>query len=366
MVLNHLSILNYRNIAAAELDFCDGINCLIGNNGEGKTNLLDAVYFLSLSKSSFTAQDSLCIRHGADMMALGGDYRTEEGTQESIRVGLKRGQKKVMRRGAKAYKRLSEHIGFIPLVMISPDDNMLVSGESSERRRFLDAVIAQTSAPYLDALTEYAKALQQRNALLKMEDEPDPTLLSLWEEEMARHGEYIYRSRRDFIEQFIPVFQSTYETISRQHETVSLSYVSHGDRGPLLDTIRGGRQRDRAVGYSLHGIHRDDLEMMLEGYPMRREASQGQTKTYVLALKLAQFSFLKKTASGTTPLLLLDDIFDKLDAKRVEQIIKLVARPDYGQIFITDTNRDHLDHILQHVGEDYKLFHVEDGNATQC
>ncbi len=363
MVLNHLSILNYRNIAAAELDFCDGINCLIGNNGEGKTNLLDAVYFLSLSKSSFTAQDSLCIRHGADMMALGGDYRTEEGTQESIRVGLKRGQKKVMRRGAKAYKRLSEHIGFIPLVMISPDDNMLVSGESSERRRFLDAVIAQTSAPYLDALTEYAKALQQRNALLKMEDEPDPTLLSLWEEEMARHGEYIYRSRRDFIEQFIPVFQSTYETISQQHETVSLSYVSHGDRGPLLDTIRDGRQRDRAVGYSLHGVHRDDLDMTVDGYPLRREASLGQKRTMVLSMKLAQFDFLRQSGSKTTPILLLDDIFDRLDARRVEQIIALVSSERFGQTFITDTNRDHLDRILSATSRDHRLFTVESGEV---
>jgi DNA replication and repair protein RecF len=268
-----------------------------------------------------------------------------------------------MRRGAKAYTRLSEHIGFIPLVMISPDDNMLVSGESSERRRFLDAVIAQTSAPYLDALTEYAKALQQRNALLKMEDEPDPTLLSLWEEEMARHGEYIYRSRRDFIEQFIPVFQSTYETISRQHETVSLSYVSHGDRGSLLDTIRDGRSRDRAVGYSLHGVHRDDLDMTVDGYPLRREASLGQKRTMVLSMKLAQFDFLRQSGSKTTPILLLDDIFDRLDARRVEQIIALVSSERFGQTFITDTNRDHLDRILSATSRDHRLFTVEGGEV---
>ena len=205
--------------------------------------------------------------------------------------------------------------------------------------------------------------LQQRNALLKMEDEPDPTLLSLWEEEMARHGEYIYRSRRDFIEQFIPVFQSTYETISQQHETVSLSYVSHGDRGPLLDTIRDGRSRDRAVGYSLHGVHRDDLDMTVDGYPLRREASLGQKRTMVLSMKLAQFDFLRQSGSKTTPILLLDDIFDRLDARRVEQIIALVSSERFGQTFITDTNRDHLDRILSATLRDHRLFTVEGGEV---
>ena len=273
---------------------------------------------------------------------------------------------KQFKRNHKDYKKLSAHIGLIPLIFVTPSDNSLVSGTSEERRRLMDVVIAQYDHTYMDALTRYNKALQQRNALLKMETEPDASLMDLWEEEMASAGEEVFHKRSQFVEEMTPVFQQIYDTLSDHHETVSLHYVSHGQRGPLLDVIRRDRMRDRAVGYSLHGIHRDDLEMLLEGYPMRREASQGQTKTYVLALKLAQFSFLKKTASGTTPLLLLDDIFDKLDARRVEQIIKLVARPDYGQIFITDTNRDHLDHILQHVGEDYKLFHVEDGNATQC
>lgn len=364
MTLNHLSILNYRNIAEAELDFSDGINCLIGNNGEGKTNLLDAIYFLSLSKSSFTTQDSLCIRHETEMMSLGGDYTSEDGTQECIRVGLKYGQKKVMRRGAKAYKRLSEHIGLIPLVLISPDDNLLVSGDCAERRRFLDGVIAQTSAPYLDALSAYNKALQQRNALLKMETEPDPTLLSLWEEEMARHGTVIYKQRKLFIEQFIPVFQATYKAISQHHEDVSLTYESHGERGDLLDIIRSGRIKDRIMGYSLHGIHRDDLAMTVDGYPLRREASLGQKRTMVLSMKLAQFEFLHKGGSGTTPILLLDDIFDRLDAQRVEQIIGLVSSERFGQTFITDTNRDHLDQILSATSRDHRLFNVRAGEIN--
>ena len=366
MRLKKISIINYKNIKSTALELSPKVNCFIGNNGEGKTNILDAVYFLSFCHSNFTNIDSQVINHDAEFFVIEGDYEGDEGQQENIYAAMKRGRHKQFKRNHKDYKKLSTHIGLIPLIFVTPSDNSLVSGTSEERRRLMDVVIAQYDHTYMDALTRYNKALQQRNALLKMETEPDASLMDLWEEEMASAGEEVFHKRSQFVEEMTPVFQQIYDTLSDHHEAVSLHYVSHGQRGPLLDVIRRDRLRDRAVGYSLHGIHRDDLEMLLEGYPMRREASQGQTKTYVLALKLAQFSFLKKTASGTTPLLLLDDIFDKLDARRVEQIIKLVARPDYGQIFITDTNRDHLDHILQHVGEDYKLFHVADGNATQC
>lgn len=245
--------------------------------------------------------------------------------------------------------------------MASPADTAVISGGSEERRRFMDIVISQFDAVYIDALTNYNKALQQRNALLKMEAEPDAALLDIWEEEMARNGEVVYEKRRAFVDEFVPVFQQIYSVISGDNEKVSLSYVSHCQRGPLLDVIRRDRFKDRAVGYSLHGIHRDDLEMMLGGYMMKREGSQGQNKTFVLALKLAQFDFLRRTASQTTPLLLLDDIFDKLDAQRVEQIVRLVSGDAFGQIFITDTNRDHLDKILQNSSFDYKLFNVEDG-----
>lgn len=366
MRLKKISIINYKNIKSIALELSPKVNCFIGNNGEGKTNILDAVYFLSFCHSSFTNIDSQVINHDTEFFVIEGDYEGDEGQQENIYAAMKRGRHKQFKRNHKDYKKLSTHIGLIPLIFVTPSDNSLVSGTSEARRRLMDVVIAQYDHTYMDALTRYNKALQQRNALLKMETEPDASLMDLWEEEMASAGEEVFHKRSQFVEEMTPVFQQIYDMLSDHHEAVSLHYVSHGQRGPLLDVIRRDRLRDRAVGYSLHGIHRDDLEMLLEGYPMRREASQGQTKTYVLALKIAQFSFLKKTASGTTPLLLLDDIFDKLDARRVEQIIKLVARPDYGQIFITDTNRDHLDHILQHVGEDYKLFHVEDGNATQC
>ena len=228
----------------------------------------------------------------------------------------------------------------------------------------MDIVISQYDNTYIDALNSYTKALQQRNALLKMEQEPDPALLDIWEQEMARHGETIFRAREYFVDRLVPVFQRIYQHVSDCKETVSLKYVSHAQRGPLLDVIQRDRFKDRAVGYSLHGVHRDDLEMLLGDYQMKREGSQGQTKTFVLALKLAQFDFLRRTASQTTPLLLLDDIFDKLDSHRVEQIVKLVSGDGFGQIFITDTNREHLDRILDSVSYDYKLFDVKGGEIV--
>jgi DNA replication and repair protein RecF len=330
----------------------------------GKTNLLDAVYYLSFCHSSFTHIDSAIITHGQELFVLDGNYLTDEGDELNINASMKRGSRKHFRKDRKDYKRYAEHIGLIPLIFVSPSDNILVEGGGDERRKLMDTVISQYDHVYLDALLAYNKALQQRNALLKMEEEPDLTLMEIWEQEMARKGELIYQRRSEFVEKLVPLFQQIYQSISENKETVSLSYVSHCQRGPLLDIIQRDRFKDRAVGYSLHGVHRDDLEMLIGGYPMKREGSQGQTKTFVLALKLAQFDFLKRTASNTTPILLLDDIFDKLDAERVEQIVRLVSGDSYGQIFITDTNRDHLDRILSHNHQDYCLFDVSKGDIT--
>lgn len=361
MILKKITILNFKNIREATLDLSPKMNCFIGHNGAGKTNFLDAVFYLSFCKSSLNPIDSQIITHDSDFFMIEGLYEDEQGKEIDIYCSMKRGVKKHVKRDKKEYKRFSQHIGLIPLIMASPADTAVISGGSEERRRFMDIVISQFDAVYIDALTNYNKALQQRNALLKMEAEPDAALLDIWEEEMARNGEVVYEKRRAFVDEFVPVFQQIYSVISGDNEKVSLSYVSHCQRGPLLDVIRRDRFKDRAVGYSLHGIHRDDLEMMLGGYMMKREGSQGQNKTFVLALKLAQFDFLRRTASQTTPLLLLDDIFDKLDAQRVEQIVRLVSGDAFGQIFITDTNRDHLDKILQNSSFDYKLFNVEDG-----
>lgn len=373
MILNRLSIINYKNIQEATLTLSPKMNCFIGPNGTGKTNLLDAVYYLSFCRSAYTSVDSQVIRHDQDFFVVEGDYTDDRGMQGdnqdelrklSIYCGMKRGTKKHFKCNKKEYKRLSQHIGLIPLIFVSPADTYLVDGGGEERRRLMDMVISQYDNLYLDALNRYNKALQQRNTLLKMEEEPDLELMRIWEEQMAAEGEVIYQKRSAFVQELIPVFQQIYQQISNDRESVSLRYVSHGQRGPLLEVIQRDRMKDRAVGYSLHGIHRDDLEMLLGDYPMRREGSQGQLKTFVIAMKLAQFSFLKRTCSQTTPLLLLDDIFDKLDAHRVERIVSLVASKEYGQIFITDTNREHLDKILQANSFDYQLFSVHDGEVT--
>ena len=365
MILKRLSIINYKNIKEATLELSPKINCLIGRNGMGKTNILDAVYYMSFCKSYSSVPDSQIIRHDEEFFVLDGKYEDEQGNEELIYCGMKRGTRKHFKRNKKEYKRLAQHIGLIPLIIISPGDISVIEGGSENRRRLMDIVISQYRPEYMDALIRYNTALQQRNALLKMETEPDAALMDLWEEEMAREGERLYALRSDFIERLTPIFNNIYRDISGSRETVALNYTSHCQRGPLLDVIRRDRMRDRAVGYSLHGVHRDDLEMLIDGYPLRREGSQGQNKTFVIALKLAQFDFLRQTASQTQPLLLLDDIFDKLDADRVEQIVHLVSSSKFGQIFITDTNRDHLDNILSHSDLEHKIFHVRDGEIIE-
>ena len=361
MILKRISILNYKNLEQVELDFSPKMNCFIGQNGMGKTNLLDAVYYLSFCKSSANPIDSQNIKHNQDFFVVQGSYLTDEGDPEEVYCGLKRRQKKQFKRNKKEYSKLSDHIGLIPLVMVSPADSELILGGSEERRRFMDVVISQYDREYLSALIRYNKAMAQRNILLKAEVEPDDELMNVWEEMMASAGEVVFRKRNDFINEFIPTFQSFYSYISQDQEVVNLSYESHAMQGNLLQIIRESRQRDRIMGYSLKGIHKDDLVMQLAEYPIKREGSQGQNKTYLVALKLAQFDFLRRTGSNTTPLLLLDDIFDKLDASRVEQIVKLVSGDKFGQIFITDTNRDHLDKILRKIEGEYKVFGVEQG-----
>ena len=374
MILRKLSILNYKNIGEAQLELSPKMNCFIGSNGMGKTNVLDAVYYLSFCRSASNPIDAQVIRHEEPFCMIEGQYQAVGAESQepmansellTISVGMKRGQKKHFKRNKKEYKRLSEHIGLIPLVVVSPADALLNEGGSEERRKLMDMVIAQYDRSYIDALSRYNNALQQRNILLKMEDPaPDTLVIQLWEEQMAEAGEVLYAKRRAFVDELIPLFQEYYQHISGGQERVGLTYVSHCQRGPLLEVIQRDRHKDMAVGYSLHGVHRDDLEFTLDGHLMKREGSQGQNKTYVTSLKLAQFDFLKRTGAKTSPLLLLHDIFDKLDAQRVEQIVRLVSGDSFGQIFITDTNRDHLDQILRTSSLDYKIFHVDNGEIN--
>lgn len=360
MILKKLSILNYKNIVQAEVDFSPKMNCFFGNNGMGKTNLLDAIHYLSFCKSHTNTPDSQIIHTENELCVVQGSY-DYEGREEEIFCAMRRRQRKQFKRNKKEYDKLSEHIGLLPLVMVSPADSDLIRGGSDERRRFLDVIISQQDKPYLHALIQYNKALLQRNTLLKNQC-TDASLYEVLEMQLSRYGQLVYEKRRLLVEDFTPIFNEYYQTICRSAEVVGLHYVSQLETQDLFETLVAGRERDRVLGYTSSGIHKDELEMTLNDSLIRRVGSQGQNKTYLIALKLAQFVFLARKGR-TTPILLLDDIFDKLDAARVEEIIKLVSSDAFGQIFITDTNRKYLDEILSAMGNAYALFRVEQGEV---
>lgn len=364
MILERLSILSYKNINQADLTFSTKVNCFLGKNGMGKTNLLDAIYYLSFCKSHNNLIDSQNIAHDADFSLIQGYYRQNDGKEDEFFCSLRRRQKKQFKRNKKEYEKLSDHIGYLPLVMVSPADSEIITGGSDERRKFMDVVLSQFDKEYLHSLIRYNKALQQRNALLKSEIQTDESLYELWEEQLAAEGQIIYQKRKAFIDEFIPTFQHYYNLICQSNESVSLAYESQLAEGSLLELLKQKRERDKILGYTTAGIHRDDLDMRLGDYSIKKIGSQGQNKTYVVALKLAQFDFLHKS-SKITPILLLDDIFDKLDSSRVEQIVKLVAGNNFGQIFITDTNREHLDEILSGLNSEYHLYQVQWGEVNQ-
>lgn len=360
MILKKISILNYKNIEQAEVGFSPKINCFFGNNGMGKTNLLDAIYYLSFTKSHVNTPDSQIVKNGCDLCVLQGTY-DYSGREEALFCAIRPGQKKQFKRNQKEYDKLSEHIGLLPIVMISPADVELIRGGSDERRRFLDMILSQQDKQYLHALIQYNKALYQRNVLLKNQS-TDLALFEVLEVQMERYARHVYESRKQLVNDLVPTFNDYYTNICNLAEVVGLSYSSHLENGDLQDMLGKNRERDRILTYTSCGIHKDELEMLLNGSLIRRVGSQGQNKTYLIALKLAQFAFLKEKGS-TTPILLLDDLFDKLDANRVEQIIQLVNSNQFGQIFITDTNRKYLDDILTRTGNDYSLFKVDNGQV---
>lgn len=355
--------MNYKNLNEVDLTFSPKINCFLGDNGMGKTNLLDAVYYLSFCKSHSNPIDSQVINHDADICMIQGKYEFATGGEEEISCALKRRQKKQFKRNKKQYDKLSNHIGFIPLVMISPSDNQLIMGGSEERRLFMDVAISQFDKPYLQSLVRYNNSLQQRNALLK-QDNVDVSLLELWEEVMIEEGEAIFEKRSLFIEELVPIFNAFYATISQSKETVSLTYSSQLMDSDFKERLLVARQRDMILGHTTVGIHRDELEMLIDEYPIKKDGSQGQKKTFFVSLKLAQFHFLANKSS-TTPILVLDDIFDRLDETRVKEIIQLVSGDDFGQIFISDTNRQSLDRILKLFQNKYHLYSVRDGEVVR-
>lgn len=367
MILHHLHAVNYKNLAAADLTFSPRLNCLTGQNGMGKTNLLDAIYYLSFCKSAGGAPDACHVRHGEQFFLLQGEYEEEStGQRQEVTCSLQMGARKRLRLNGKDAGRVTEHVGRIPLILISPADQFLVSGGSEERRRFLDQVIAQYDARYLAAIVRYAASLKQRNALLKQDAAPDEQMMALYEEMLSADAEVIYAARAAFVADFTPYFTEIHAQLCGcPDEVATLSLRSHAERGALLPLLQQGREAERAVGHTLRGPHKDDLDLLLGGYPVRREASQGQTKTYFIAMKLAQYVFLRDRGAQRTPLLLLDDVFDKLDAQRVARIVAYVSTSGFGQTFITDTDRSRIDRILAAAPSDYRLFSVSEGEITE-
>lgn len=366
MFLQNLSILNFKNYQEASLSFCGKVNCLIGNNGEGKTNILDAIYYLSFCKSFFNPIDSQNILHEAPFFVIQGVFSSNEQVDE-IYCGLKRNQKKQFKKNKKEYQRLSEHIGLYPVVMISPADSELITEGSESRRKFLDSVIAQFDKEYLDILIQYNKILSQRNALLKdfsRNNTFHADSIDIWNEQLIPYGEKIHQKRTLFISKFIPIFQKYYEFISGGKEQVNLEYISHLNEMSFKEKLETAIKRDIILEYTTVGIHKDDLDFTLSGFPVKKYASQGQQKSYLLALKLAQFDFIKQI-KNVTPILLLDDIYDKLDDTRVQYLMELVCSDNFGQIFISDTHQNRLADLFKKNNALFKLFAIEKGQIKE-
>ena len=357
MYLKQITLTQYKNIRSKTFDFNPKINCFIGDNGKGKSNILDAIYHLAFGKSYFNPIATQNIQLGEEFFVIEGRYEREN-REEKIVCNLKKGQKKVMKRNGKEYEKLTDHIGLIPTVIISPADRDLISEGSSTRRKFMDGVIGQTDALFLKNLIEYQKILSQRNALLKffaLNNTFEPETLAIYNIQLVQRSTALYEKRKAFMETFIPVFNARYHDISEGNERVDLEYESQLHKNSHQELLENSFEKDKVLQYTSTGIHKDDINFLLETQPIKKFGSQGQQKTFLIALKLAQFDFLKKQTGGA-PILLLDDAFDKLDQKRVTQIISLVDQNDFGQIFLTDTHEERTVNALQTLKSTYELF----------
>lgn len=364
MYLNKLTLANFKTYSELTVEFSPKVNSFVGNNGVGKTNLFDSIYYLAFCKSFFNNQDNDSVKHDEDYFLIEGDFIFED-RSEKISCAYSKDQKKKVRRNDKEYPRLADHIGLVPLVMVSPADGSLILEGSEERRKYMNNVISQFDRMYLEDVILYNKALAQRNKILKEYSRGsyfDEDLLAIWDEKISETGDRIFERRKDFVAELTPIFQKYYQIISCGHEKVELQYHSQLADGKMMELLERERSRDRAAQFTTVGIHRDDLSLQLSGYPIRQQGSQGQQKTYLVSLKMAQYDFLKKV-SGVRPLILLDDVFDKLDSERVTQIISLVAEDHFGQIFITDKDQAHLMKILGSLQVENKLFMVEKGKV---
>jgi DNA replication and repair protein RecF len=364
MYLQRLSVINFKNYAEAELEFSEGVNAFTGNNGAGKTNLLDAIHYLSLCKSYFNPIDSQQIKQGTDFFVINGVF-DKNSKNETISCGVKRNQKKQFKRNKKEYQRLADHIGLFPLVMVSPYDISIIIEGSEERRKFIDNVISQTDNHYLDELITYNKILINRNALLKRIADTgsyDPELLAVLDEQLINSGNKIFEKRKTFMESFTSVFNKHYHFLSENAEQVDLVYESQLLLDSFSTLLKKNIEKDRTLERTTGGIHRDELQFSIHGMPMKKFGSQGQQKSFLIALKLAQYSYLYQQ-KGFKPLLLLDDIFDKLDDNRTTKLMQMISENDFGQVFITDTSSEKVERIFKRIGVDVKLFKVKGGEV---
>jgi DNA replication and repair protein RecF len=364
MHLKSLSLVNFKNYEQVDIPFSQKINCFVGENGVGKTNVLDAVHYLALCKSNLNPIDTQNIRYDQEFCVVQGIFERFD-KEENIYCGIRRQKKKQFKRNQKEYQKLAEHIGLIPLVMVSPFDSILINGGSEERRKFMNGVIAQYSRLYLDNIIQYNRALTQRNRLLKdfaATRSFNKEMLEVWNEQLVRYGEPVYQERKRFVDDLLPVFAAFYEHVSGNREKVTLTYQAQLNDKDFRSGLEDAKEKDRIVQYTTFGVHKDDLGMALGKYSLKKSGSQGQQKTFLVALKLAEFEYIRKLTE-IPPILLLDDIFDKFDASRVKQIISLVADNNFGQIFITDTNETRLLGILKSLPADHRVFRI-DHNGT--
>lgn len=365
MYCQQLSVVQFRNLEDLKIDLSPKFNCFAGHNGAGKTNLLDAIYYLSFCKSFTNPIDSQNISFEKEFFVIQGEYKVN-GKTDSLYCGLKRGQRKIFKRNKKEYDRLSDHIGSYPLVLLSPADSRLILGGSEERRKFVDGVISQYNREYLYKLITYNKALQQRNALLKIFAEKrrfDREALSIWDEHLIDNGGYLFRERLHFFQSFLPVFREYYAFLSHDNEKTDITYDSGLHDTDLKSLLEEAREKDRIAQHTTVGIHKDDLSFLIHGEPVKKFGSQGQQKSFIIALRLAQFVFTKKI-KGLNPILLFDDIFDKLDESRVKQLMQLVSREDFGQVFVTDTHPDRLEKLFEKIPSECKLFRMQQGTVS--
>ncbi len=359
MHLKQLNLTQYKNISSKSFTFNPKINCFIGDNGIGKSNIIDSIYHLAFGKSYFNPIGTQNIQIDKEFFVLDGRFDIS-GREEKIICSLKKGQKKILKRNGKVYKKITEHIGLIPTVIISPADRDLISDGSSGRRKFMDGVIGQTDSNFLQNLIEYNKILSQRNALLKffaMNNIYEADSIEVYNEQLIRRSSPIYEKRSAFMKNFTPVFNACYQKISNGRENITLNYESQLQKKKHKELLIDSIEKDKILHYTSKGIHKDDINFLLQGQPIKKFGSQGQQKTFLVALKLAQFDFLKKQ-TGTAPILLLDDAFDKLDQKRVSKIISLVDQNDFGQIFITDTHEERTVEALRESKSNYQIFKI--------